>query len=92
MIAADLAPLAVVLPFLGAAVTFILIRHARAQRAVSISTLSVTLLIEVVMLIAAPSSGTLLTDSCGPLTKRSRAAASSISSIGWDIRTFQSWP
>ncbi len=58
MIAADLAPLAVVLPFLGAAVTFILIRHARAQRAVSISTLSVTLLIEVVMLISAPSAGT----------------------------------
>ena len=31
MIAADLAPLAVVLPFLGAAVTFILIRHAQSE-------------------------------------------------------------
>ncbi|WP_407681227.1 hypothetical protein [Pseudarthrobacter equi] len=33
---ASLAPLAVVLPILGAALTFLLIRHSRAQRAVSI--------------------------------------------------------
>ena len=58
MIPADLAPLAVVLPFLGAAITFILIRHAHAQRAVSISILSVTLLTEIVMLLNAPATGT----------------------------------
>ncbi|MBG6215991.1 multicomponent Na+:H+ antiporter subunit D [Arthrobacter sp. CAN_A6] len=52
---ADLAPLAVILPFLGAAVAFVLIRHSRSQRAVSISTLSVTLLIEVLLLLNSPN-------------------------------------
>ena len=36
---ASFAPLAVVLPILGAALTFLLIRHSRAQRAVSIGLL-----------------------------------------------------
>ncbi|WP_298254286.1 Na+/H+ antiporter subunit D [uncultured Arthrobacter sp.] len=58
MIAADLAPLAVALPLLGAAITFILIRYPSAQRFVSISTLALTLGLEVVMLLAAPSTGT----------------------------------
>ncbi len=58
MIAADLAPLAVALPLLGAAVTFILIRYPRAQRSISITTLAITLTLEVVMLLAAPSTGT----------------------------------
>ncbi len=49
----SLAPLAVVLPFLGAAITFILIRHPRAQRAVSITLLSVTLSLEILLLVYA---------------------------------------
>ena len=40
---ASLAPLAVVLPILGAALTFLLIRHPRAQRTVSIALLALTL-------------------------------------------------
>ncbi|MCC3290008.1 MULTISPECIES: Na+/H+ antiporter subunit D [unclassified Arthrobacter] len=47
---ASLAPLAVVLPVLGAALAFILIRHQRAQRVVSISILSGTLILEIVLL------------------------------------------
>ncbi|MFP5315215.1 MAG: Na+/H+ antiporter subunit D [Actinomycetes bacterium] len=55
---ANLAPLAVVLPFLGAAMAFLLIRHSRSQRAVSIGTLSVTLLIEAFLLVDAGARGT----------------------------------
>ncbi|MBE0009162.1 MULTISPECIES: Na+/H+ antiporter subunit D [unclassified Arthrobacter] len=47
---ASYAPLAVVLPFLGAAIAFLLIRHSRSQRAVSISTLSITLILELFLL------------------------------------------
>jgi multicomponent Na+:H+ antiporter subunit D len=54
---ADLAPLAVVLPFLGAALTFVLIRHPRAQRTVSIGLLTATLLLEVLLLAAVWNSG-----------------------------------
>ncbi|MHA7268618.1 Na+/H+ antiporter subunit D [Arthrobacter sp. HLT1-20] len=47
---ASLAPLAVVLPFLGAAWAFVLIRHPRAQRRVSLGTLTITLALEVYVL------------------------------------------
>lgn len=53
----SLAPLAVVLPFLGAALTFVLIRHPRAQRSVSISLLTLTFLLEVVLLISVWNAG-----------------------------------
>lgn len=53
----SLAPLAVVLPFLGAAITFVLIRHPRAQRAVSITLLSVTLTLEISLLAMAWDTG-----------------------------------
>ncbi|GAB3524206.1 Na+/H+ antiporter subunit D [Arthrobacter monumenti] len=53
----SLAPLAVVLPFLGAAITFVLIRHPRAQRAVSITLLSVTISLEVLLLVLIWGSG-----------------------------------
>lgn len=53
----SLAPLAVVLPFLGAAFTFVLIRHPRAQRAVSVTLLSVTLSLEVFLLASVWGSG-----------------------------------
>lgn len=53
----DLAPLAVVMPFLGAALAFMLLRHSRAQRAVSISTLSITLLLEFFLLFNAAEHG-----------------------------------
>ncbi|MFC4396853.1 MULTISPECIES: Na+/H+ antiporter subunit D [Micrococcaceae] len=55
---ASLAPLAVVLPILGAALTFLLIRHSRAQRAVSIGLLSLTLLLECLLLASAWNGGT----------------------------------
>ncbi|WP_323959422.1 Na+/H+ antiporter subunit D [Arthrobacter sp. JZ12] len=54
---AHLAPLAVLLPIFGAAMAFVLIRHSRSQRAVSITTLSVTLLIEVLLLMEASTEG-----------------------------------
>lgn len=44
------APLAVALPIMAAALTFLLRRHALAQRVVSITTLSATLLLECIML------------------------------------------
>ena len=44
---ASMAPLAVVLPFFGAALAFVLIKHSRAQRRVSLGTLTITLLLEV---------------------------------------------
>ena len=55
---ASLAPLAVVLPILGAALTFMLIRHSRAQRAVSIALLSLTLLLECLLLASVWDGGT----------------------------------
>lgn len=55
---AALAPLAVVLPILGAALTFVLIRHSRAQRAVSIALLSLTLLLECLLLASVWGGGT----------------------------------
>jgi multicomponent Na+:H+ antiporter subunit D len=55
---ASLAPLAVVLPILGAALTFLLIRHSRAQRAVSIALLSLTLLLECLLLASVWDGGT----------------------------------
>jgi len=45
-----LAPLAVALPFLAAALTFVLRRHAVAQRIISIGTLAVVLTLECLML------------------------------------------
>lgn len=54
---ASLAPLAVVLPFLGAALAFVLIRHPRAQRRVSLGTLVITLVLEVMVLASVWSSG-----------------------------------
>ena len=53
----SLAPLAVVLPFFGAALAFILIRHTRAQRIISVTILSVTLLLEVVLLFSVWETG-----------------------------------
>ncbi|WAP52305.1 Na+/H+ antiporter subunit D [Arthrobacter sp. ATA002] len=53
----SLAPLAVVLPFIGAALAFILIRHTRAQRVISISILSVTLILEVILLFSVWETG-----------------------------------
>ena len=55
---ASFAPLAVVLPILGAALTFLLIRHSRAQRLVSIALLSLTLLLECLVLAAVWNGGT----------------------------------
>ncbi len=54
----DLAPLAVLLPILGAALTFVLIRHSRAQRTVSIALLSLTLLLECLLLASVWNGGT----------------------------------
>ena len=53
----SLAPLAVVLPIFGAAVTFLLIRHQRSQRIVSLSVLSLTLLLECLLLASVWESG-----------------------------------
>ena len=55
---ASFAPLAVVLPILGAALTFLLIRHSRAQRTVSIALLSLTLLLECLLLASVWDGGT----------------------------------
>ncbi|NKX55232.1 Na+/H+ antiporter subunit D [Arthrobacter mobilis] len=57
MNAASLAPLAVVLPFIGAALAFLLIRVPRAQRVVTISILSLTLLLEIYLLYSAWTAG-----------------------------------
>nr|WP_218847266.1 Na+/H+ antiporter subunit D [Psychromicrobium silvestre] len=54
----SLTPLAVILPILGAALTFMLIRHPKAQQAVSISLLSLTLLLEVSLLAQVWNGGT----------------------------------
>ncbi|WP_269939665.1 Na+/H+ antiporter subunit D [Arthrobacter sp. HY1533] len=54
---ASMAPLAVVLPFLGAALAFVLIRHPRAQRRVSLGTVGITLALEVWVLASVWNSG-----------------------------------
>ncbi len=54
---ASLTPLAVALPMLGAALAFVLIRHPRAQRRVSISTLAFTLGLEAWILAAVWTAG-----------------------------------
>lgn len=54
---ASFAPLAVALPFLGAALAFVLIRHPKSQRRVSIGTLALTLALEVTVLAAVWNSG-----------------------------------
>ncbi|WP_104160232.1 Na+/H+ antiporter subunit D [Arthrobacter sp. ZGTC212] len=53
----SLAPMAVVLPFFGAALAFILIRHTSAQRIISVSILSLTLVLEVVLLFSVWETG-----------------------------------
>ncbi|MBW4093986.1 MAG: Na+/H+ antiporter subunit D [Acidobacteria bacterium] len=55
---AALAPLAVVVPFLGAALTFLLIRNPHAQRVASITVLSATLALEVWLLAQVFTGGT----------------------------------
>ncbi|MCB5292293.1 Na+/H+ antiporter subunit D [Arthrobacter sp. SO3] len=55
---ASFAPLAVILPLLGAALTFLLIRNSRAQRTVSIVLLSLTLLLECLLLASVWEGGT----------------------------------
>ena len=55
---ASFAPLAVLLPILGAALTFLLIRHSKAQRTVSIVVLSLTLLLECWLLASVWDGGT----------------------------------
>ena len=57
MNAASLAPLAVVLPIVGAGLTFLLLRHPGAQRFFSVSTLSLTLAVELILLVTAWTSG-----------------------------------
>ncbi|WP_207344914.1 Na+/H+ antiporter subunit D [Arthrobacter sp. E3] len=54
---AHLAPLAVVLPFLGAALAFVLIKHPRAQRRVSLGTLTITLALEAWVLASVWTTG-----------------------------------
>ncbi|MBP2412520.1 multicomponent Na+:H+ antiporter subunit D [Arthrobacter stackebrandtii] len=54
---ASLAPLAVVLPFLGAALAFVLIKHPRAQRRVSLGTITLTLGLEVLVLASVWNTG-----------------------------------
>jgi multicomponent Na+:H+ antiporter subunit D len=56
---ASLAPLAVVLPIIGAAVTFLLLRQERAQRIVSISVVAVTLALEILLLASVWGGGTI---------------------------------
>ncbi|MEA5457217.1 Na+/H+ antiporter subunit D [Sinomonas sp. JGH33] len=55
---ASLAPLAVVLPIFGAAVTFMLLRQERAQRIVSIGVLAATLVLEIALLLSVWGGGT----------------------------------
>lgn len=54
---ASLSPLAVAIPFLGAALAFVLIKHPRAQRRLTIATLAITLLFEVLVLATVWNSG-----------------------------------
>ena len=53
----DLAPLAVMLPVLGAAVTFMLVRRPRAQITVTVSALVLTLVLDVLLLAAVWDTG-----------------------------------
>lgn len=55
---AQLAPLAVLLPLFGAALTFVLSRHARPQRVAAITILALTLALEAAMLAAVWNGGT----------------------------------
>ncbi len=55
---ANLSPLAVLLPILGAALAFLLIRHHSAQRVVSIGILSATLILECLLLVSVWDGGT----------------------------------
>ena len=57
MSVASFAPLAVVLPFLGAALAFVLIRHPKAQRRVSLATIAITLTLEVWVLASVWTTG-----------------------------------
>ncbi|MCG2623215.1 Na+/H+ antiporter subunit D [Arthrobacter sp. I2-34] len=57
MNAASVAPLAVVLPILGAALAFLFIRQPKLQRTVTISTLTLTLCLEAFLLYSAWTSG-----------------------------------
>ncbi|WP_372697226.1 Na+/H+ antiporter subunit D [Arthrobacter sp. JSM 101049] len=57
LVAVDFAPLAVLLPILGAALAFVLRRHPRAQRIVTIGTLCLTLVLESWMLVSAWQHG-----------------------------------
>lgn len=54
---AHLAPLAVVLPFLGAALAFLLIGHPHIQRTVSICVLALTLVLELLLLLSTWENG-----------------------------------
>ena len=54
---ASFAPLAVVLPFLGAALAFALIRRPRAQRRVSLGTITITLGLEIWLLSSVWTTG-----------------------------------
>ncbi|MCJ2194521.1 Na+/H+ antiporter subunit D [Kaistella montana] len=54
----DLAPLAVMLPVLGAAVTFMLVRRPRAQITVTVSALVLTLVLDALLLAAVWDTGT----------------------------------
>ena len=53
----DLAPLAVMLPVLGAAVTFMLVRRPRAQITVTVSALVLTLVLDALLLAAVWDTG-----------------------------------
>lgn len=53
----DLAPLAVMLPVLGAAVTFMLVRHPRAQITVTVSALVLTLVLDALLLASVWDTG-----------------------------------
>ena len=55
---ASFAPLAVLFPIFGAALAFLLFRHSRAQRGVSIAVLSLTLLLECFLLASVWEGGT----------------------------------
>ncbi|RZU62436.1 Na+/H+ antiporter subunit D [Zhihengliuella halotolerans] len=54
---ASIAPLAVALPIFGAALAFVLRQHSRAQRTITITALSLTLLFEITLLISAATHG-----------------------------------
>ncbi|HRO29241.1 MULTISPECIES: Na+/H+ antiporter subunit D [Micrococcaceae] len=53
----SLAPLAVLMPILGAALAFVLVRRPRAQIAVTVTTITITLLLECLLLAATWDTG-----------------------------------